>query len=255
MSVLRSVHAVARDRTFGHLEACSLSWHPAKQSILSDVSISVASDEVVGLFGRDGAGKTSLFELLAGFDAASSGVIRFNGVDITATSANERALLGLSYLPEEPSIFKGLTVEQNIQLALEFSSSADNAYSTRLEELLCTFQLDRVRQQSATSLSGGERRRCEIARAMATNPRIFILDEPFRGLDPMSIREVAQSIATLKRNGVGVIVSDYNLRDIIGLIDRAYVLHEGQMIFSGPPDQMLSDPKVRHLYLGEQFAL
>ena len=255
MSLLGSVKGVTEDRTFGHLEACSLSWNPGNRAILSDVSISVASDEVVGLFGRDGAGKTSLFELIAGFGAASSGAIRFNGVDITARAADERARLGLSYLPEEPSIFRDLSVQENIQMALDFSCFEEAYSAARLEELLCTFQLERVRHQSATSLSGGERRRCEIARAMATNPKIFILDEPFRGLDPMSVREVANAIAGLKGNGVGALVSDYDLRDLIGLIDRAYVLHEGRVIFSGDPEQMLSDPRARHVYLGEQFSL
>lgn len=226
-----------------------------RNRILSDISIHVDQNEVVGLLGRDGAGKTSLFQLLAGFVAPNSGRIILDGQDITARVADDRVRHGLSYLSEEPSIFRELSVEENIQLALGFSEPDADARIARLEELLRIFQLQRIRGQLATSLSGGERRRCEVARAMATHPAILMLDEPFRGLDPMSVKEVARTVTSLREQKIGVLISDYDLRDLIELIDRAYVLHEGTVIFSGTAAELMTDPVVRHLYLGESFSL
>lgn len=234
-------------------EAISLAV--GKVQILSDISVHVDQNEVVGLLGRDGAGKTSLFQLLAGLVAPDSGRIILDGQDITAQVADDRVHHGLSYLPEEPSVFRELSVEENIELALSFSEPDPDARSTRLEELLEAFQLQRVRGQWAESVSGGERRRCEVARAMATHPAIMMLDEPFRGLDPMSVREVTRTVASLKEQKIGVLISDYDLHDLFGLIDRAYVLHEGGVIFSGTATELMSDPVVRHLYLGKSFSL
>jgi lipopolysaccharide export system ATP-binding protein len=234
-------------------EAISLAV--GKNQILSDISVHVDQDEVVGLLGRDGAGKTSLFQLLAGLVAPDSGRIILDGQDVTEKVADDRVRHGLSYLPEEPSIFRELSVEENIELALSFSEPDPDARSTRLEELLEAFQLQRVRGQWAASVSGGERRRCEVARAMATHPAIMMLDEPFRGLDPMSVREVTRTVASLKEQKIGVLISDYDLHDLFGLIDRAYVLHEGGVIFSGTATELMSDPVVRHLYLGKSFSL
>lgn len=226
-----------------------------RTQILSDISIHVDQDEVVGLLGRDGAGKTCLFQLLAGMAAPDSGIITLDGQDITARVPDFRVHLGLSYLAEEPSIFRDLSVEENIRLALTFSEPDEDAQTARLEELLQIFQLRSVRGQAATSLSGGERRRCEVARAMASRPAILLLDEPFRGLDPMSVREVSRTIASLREQRIGVLVSDYDLHDLIELIDRAYVLHEGRVIFDGTAAELMTDPGVRHLYLGEGFSL
>jgi len=237
------------------LQVRRLRYSVGKNTILSDVSIDVANDESIGILGRDGSGKTSLFQLLAGLTAPDSGSILLNGTDITDQTADERARLGLCYLPEETSIFQGLSAEENIALALDVLEPDPAARAQRLELLLRDFHLLHVRSQVADSLSGGERRRCELARTMAGHPSILMLDEPFRGLDPMSVREVARTVAAMRHQGVGVVISDYDLHDLVGLIDRAYVLHDGQVIFSGSQAELLEDPAVRHLYLGESFTL
>ena len=239
----------------GSLVSQSVGFRIGGHQILFDVSIEVADHEIVGLLGRDGSGKTCLFELLAGLVAPSSGRIILNGVDATGWTADRRARCGLEYLPEEPSIFRELTVEENIQLALSVSDDATAAGSPQLEKLLEDFRLIEVRAQPAISLSGGERRRCEVARALAAHPTLLMLDEPFRGLDPMSVSEVSRSVERLKDVGIGVLISDYDLHDLIGLIDRAYLLHEGRIIFSGTAAELMADPAVRHFYLGESFAL
>lgn len=250
------VRAVGRASTgLASLAADSICYGIGRNQILSGISIHVDQNEVVGLLGRDGAGKTCMFQLLAGLVAPSSGKIILDGQDITATVPDVRVFLGLSYLAEEPSAFRDLSVEENIQLALTFTEPDADVRTPRLEELIRIFQLQGVRRQSATSLSGGERRRCEVARAMATNPAILLLDEPFRGLDPMSVREVSRTVASLRGQGIGVLISDYDLHDLIELIDRAYVLHKGEVIFNGTAAELMADPGVRHLYLGESFSL
>lgn len=233
----------------------AISYAIGRNQILSGVSIHVDQNEVVGLLGRDGAGKTCLFQLLAGLTTPNSGTITLDGQDIAGLMPDARVRLGLSYLAEEPSIFRELSVEENIQLPLTFLEPDAGARPARLEELLRVFQLCNVRGQSATSLSGGERRRCEVARAMATRPAILLLDEPFRGLDPMSVTEVSRIVASLRAQKVGVLISDYDLHDLIELIDRAYVLHKGEVIFEGTAAELMADPGVRHLYLGENFSL
>lgn len=238
-----------------HLVVDSLNYTIGHDQILADVSVQVSENEIVALLGRDGAGKTSLFQLLAGLVAPDSGRILLDGVDVSEETADERARLGLCYLPEEPSVFRDLSVEQNIQLALDILEPGPDARAPRLEQLLKNFQLLHVRHQPADSLSGGERRRCEVARSMAAHPSVLMLDEPFRGLDPMSVREVARALGALRNDQVGVLVSDYDLHDLIELIDRAYVLHGGRIIFSGSSEELLADPAVRHLYLGESFTL
>lgn len=245
----------ATDPWVRHLVVDSLSYTIGHDEILADVSVEVSENEIVALLGRDGAGKTSLFQLLAGLVAPDSGRILLDGVDVSEETADERARLGLCYLPEEPSVFRELSVEQNIQLALDILEPGLEARAQRLEQLLNNFQLLHVRHQPADSLSGGERRRCEVARSMAAHPSVLMLDEPFRGLDPMSVREVARALGALRNDRVGVLVSDYDLHDLIELIDRAYVLHGGRIIFSGSAEELLADPAVRHLYLGESFTL
>ena len=249
------VAAAPANGALGSLAVESVSFAIGSIPILSDVSVRVGHGEIVGLLGRDGSGKTCLFELLAGLVAPTSGRILLNGAEVTKLAADERARHGLAYLPEEPNIFRELTVEENISLALDLLEPNEAIRSDRLEALLKTFLLQKVRTQSATSVSGGERRRCEVARALAAQPAILMLDEPFRGLDPMSVAEVARVVAVLREVQIGVLISDYDLHDLIGLIDRAYVLHEGRVIFSGTAAQMMDDPVVRHLYLGESFAL
>lgn len=223
--------------------------------VLADISLQIANGETVGLLGRDGAGKTTCFETITGLLPATSGRVLLSGVDVTSWPFDHRAKAGLAYLPEAVSVFRGLTVEENILLALEVLGLPTALQEARLESLLTQFELALVRHQRATTVSGGERRRCEIARAMAVEPKIVLLDEPFRGLDPTSIASTRRTIGNLKGRSVGVLVSDYDLRDLLGLLDRVYVLHEGQLIFNGTAQELLSDADVRHLYLGKSFSL
>ena len=224
------------------------------REILQDVSLRVSSGEVVALLGRDGAGKTVCFQAIAGLAPHDAGRMLLDGREVTEWPADERARAGLSYLPEEDCIFHGLTVEENIALALELGEE-EAERSADLERLLEAFRLTALRRQQASTLSGGERRRCEVARAMAAHPAILMLDEPFRGLDPMAVAEIRRLISQLKAQGVGVLVSDYDLHDLYDVMDRAYVLHEGALVFSGDREALLSDPEVRRLYLGETFKL
>ena len=233
----------------------SLSAEAGGRRVLSQVSLEVDKGEIVGLLGRDGAGKTSCFEALAGLLPATSGRVYLNGIDITDWPLDRRARCGLTYLPEETSVFRGLTVEENIALALEVSEMRPADQGSRLETLLTEFELLRVRCQLASTVSGGERRRCEVARAMALKPTVLLLDEPFRGLDPTSIESVKRLIGSLKSCQVGVVASDYDLHDLLELTDRVYVVHDGQLIFRGSPQQLVADSDVRKVFLGESFAL
>ena len=244
-----------RPTAFGHLSVHSLSVERDGLPILKDVSFDVGPGEIVALLGRDGAGKTTCFEAIAGLTRATSGEVRLNGVDISDFPIDHRAGIGLGYLPEDISIFRALTVEDNILLALESSETGDDERAARLEALLGGFELSEVRHQLATTLSGGERRRCEVARTMALNPSIFLLDEPFRGLDPTSIGSIKRVIATLKRQKVGVFVSDYDLHDLLELTDRVCFLHQGRLIFTGGTQEFLANGEVRDLFLGESFLL
>jgi len=246
----------AHDRTaFGEVSVESLSAEFGGRKFLAEVSLRVAQGEVVGLLGRDGAGKTICFQAIAGLVPATSGGIYLHGLNVTGWPIDRRARMGLAYLPEEISIFRGLTVEENILLTLEASEPSPAARLQRLEALLANFELTVVRDQLATTISGGERRRCEIARAMALNPTIVLLDEPFRGLDPTSVASTKRAIGALRQHHVGVLVSDYDLHDLIDLLDRVYVLHHGKLIFSGTANQLMVDPQVREMYLGKSFAL
>jgi lipopolysaccharide export system ATP-binding protein len=241
--------------SFNPLSVISLDLRVGKRAILSDVSLDVARSEIVGLLGRDGAGKTSCFEAIAGLRRADSGRVLLNGLDVTDQPIEARARLGLSYLCEEASIFRSLTVEENIEIALEAARTDNSTVPQRVDSILEKFQIDHVRKQLATSLSGGERRRCEIARAVATDPAAVLMDEPFRGLDPMSIREVKETVLRLKQTGAGVLISDYNVKGMIDVMDRVYVLHEGSIVFEGPSCSMVDNPIVRHVYLGEGYVL
>lgn len=237
------------------LSVHSLSVRINGRTVLGDVSLQVAAREVVAVLGRDGAGKTTCFEAIAGITRASGGWVTLNGIDISDWPSDHRTAFGLGYLPEEVSIFRGLSVEENILAALEASEADPQTREERLESLLADFELGIVRHQSATSLSGGERRRCEVARALALNPTILLLDEPFRGLDPTSVNSTKRLISSLKDHDVGVLVSDYDLHDLLELVTRVYVLHEGRLIFTGSPSELLSDPTVRRAFLGESFSL
>ena len=249
--------AIVPDRPsdFGHLSVRSLSIRIGRRTVLDQISLEVAQGEIVGLLGRDGSGKTTFFEALAGLASAAAGQVLLNGVDITRWPIDRRAKLGLAYLSEEVSIFRDLTVEENILLPLEASVNNAAERDRRLEELLAEFELTVMRRQLATTLSGGERRRCEVARALALRPKILLLDEPFRGLDPTSVASVRRLIESLRRRQVGVLVCDYDLHDLLDLTDRVYLLHEGRLIFSGMPDRLLEDAEARRVFLGERFSL
>ncbi len=226
-----------------------------KRAVLLDVSLSVAKGEVVGLLGPNGAGKTTCFYSIMGLVRPDSGRIMLNGEDITQLPMYRRAILGLGYLPQETSIFRGLTVEQNIGSVLELAEPDGEARAARLDQLLEEFGLTRLRSAPAMALSGGERRRAEIARALAANPSIMLLDEPFAGIDPISISDIRDLVKDLKTREIGVLITDHNVRETLEIVDRACIIYGGQVLFAGSPADLVADPNVRRLYLGESFEL
>ena len=226
-----------------------------KRAVLTDVSLSVAKGEVMGLLGPNGAGKTTCFYSIMGLVKPDSGRITLDGADITGLPMYRRAILGIGYLPQETSIFRGMTVEQNISAVLEMAEPDAAARGARLETLLDEFGLGRLRSAPAMALSGGERRRCEIARALAANPSIMLLDEPFAGIDPISISDIRNLVKDLKTRGIGVLITDHNVRETLEIVDRACIIYGGQVLFSGSPEALVADPNVRRLYLGESFAM
>ena len=226
-----------------------------KRAVLSDVSLSVGRGEVVGLLGPNGAGKTTCFYSIMGLVKPDSGRILLDGDDITGLPMYRRAILGLGYLPQETSIFRGLTVEQNIVAVLELSEPDKAERMARLEFLLDEFGLTKLRKASAMALSGGERRRCEIARALAATPSIMLLDEPFAGIDPISIADIRDLVKDLKQRQIGVLITDHNVRETLDIVDRACIIYDGKVLFSGSPQELVADENVRRLYLGEGFSL
>jgi lipopolysaccharide export system ATP-binding protein len=223
--------------------------------VLSDVSLHVERGEVLGLLGPNGAGKTTCFYSIMGLVKPDSGRIMLDGDDITGLPMYRRAILGLGYLPQETSIFRGLSVEQNISAVLELSEPDKVARADRLEFLLKEFGLDHLRGSNAMALSGGERRRCEIARALAANPAIILLDEPFAGIDPLSIADIRDLVKDLKARGIGVLITDHNVRETLDIVDRACIIYDGKVLFAGSPQELVADENVRRLYLGESFSL
>jgi len=226
-----------------------------KRVVLRDVSLSVNRGEVVGLLGPNGAGKTTCFYSVMGLAAPDSGRILLDGMDITNLPMYRRAALGLGYLPQETSIFRGLTVAGNISAVLEVSEPDPVARAARLEELLEEFNIARLRDASAMSLSGGERRRCEIARALAATPSIMLLDEPFAGIDPISIADIRTLVGHLKDRDIGVLITDHNVRETLEIVDRACIIYDGRVLFEGTPEALVRDETVRRVYLGEDFSL
>jgi lipopolysaccharide export system ATP-binding protein len=226
-----------------------------KRTVLQDVSLSVSRGEVVGLLGPNGAGKTTCFYSVMGLVKPDGGRILLDGQDITSLPMYRRAILGLGYLPQETSIFRGLTVEQNIMSVLEVAEPDKTVRRTRLEKLLGEFGLTGLRASSAMALSGGERRRCEIARALAADPSIMLLDEPFAGIDPISISDIRDLVKELKGRDIGVLITDHNVRETLDIVDRACIIYDGQVLFQGTPEALVADADVRRLYLGESFAL
>jgi lipopolysaccharide export system ATP-binding protein len=226
-----------------------------RKVVLRDVSLSVERGEVVALLGPNGAGKTTCFYSVMGLVRPDSGRIVLEGQDITRLPMYRRAILGLGYLPQETSIFRGLTVAQNISAVLEVAVKGKAARRERLEQLLGEFHMTHLRDAPAMALSGGERRRCEIARALAADPSIMLLDEPFAGIDPISINDIRDLIQELKKRDIGVLITDHNVRETLDIVDRAYIIYGGEVLFTGSPADLVRDENVRKLYLGESFEL
>ncbi len=239
----------------GGLEVVSIAKSYDKRAVLTDISLSVGRGEVLGLLGPNGAGKTTCFYSVMGLVKPDSGRILLDGVDITNLPMYRRAILGLGYLPQETSIFRGMTVEQNINCVLELIEPDKAVRARELDRLLEEFSLTRLRTSPAMALSGGERRRCEIARALAANPSIMLLDEPFAGIDPLSIADIRDLVKDLKTRGIGVLITDHNVRETLDIVDRACIIYGGQVLFAGSPEALVADENVRRLYLGEGFTL
>lgn len=230
------------------------------RQVVHDVSLEVESGEVVGLLGPNGAGKTTSFYMIVGLVASDAGQIMLDGNSISRLPIHRRAVLGLSYLPQEASVFRKLTVEQNIRAILELQHEDGKRLSkARLDErlgaLLADLQIEKLRENQAMSLSGGERRRVEIARALATNPRFVLLDEPFAGIDPIAVIEIQRIVRFLKERNIGVLITDHNVRETLGICDRAYIINQGSVLASGRPDDIIANESVRRVYLGEHFRM
>jgi lipopolysaccharide export system ATP-binding protein len=237
------------------LAADNLGKHFKQRPVLRDVSLYVRRGEAVGLLGPNGAGKTTCFYIITGLLQPDYGTISLDGGDITSLPMYRRARLGIGYLPQEASIFRGLSVEANIRAVLEVAEPVRGKREAKLDELLAEFSLTHLRRAPALALSGGERRRVEIARALASDPSFMLLDEPLAGIDPINVAEIRDLVGHLKDRGIGVLITDHNVRDTLDLIDRAYILHEGHVLMEGAPDQIVADEGVRRVYLGERFSL
>lgn len=222
---------------------------------MRDVSLDVDSGEVVGLLGPNGAGKTTCFYMMVGLVPADAGAIHIDEQDVTHQPIHRRAGLGLSYLPQESSIFRKLTVQENVRAILELRLQDKQAINSRLDELLEELHVAHLRNNSAISLSGGERRRVEIARALATNPRFVLLDEPFAGVDPIAVLDIQKIVGFLRGRNIGVLITDHNVRETLGICDRAYIINEGLVMASGNPDDIIRNESVRKVYLGEHFRM
>ncbi|KMN80037.1 LPS export ABC transporter ATP-binding protein [Chromobacterium alkanivorans] len=226
-----------------------------KRTVVKDVALEIASGEVVGLLGPNGAGKTTSFYMIVGLIGADDGEIRLDDQVITHYPIHQRARLGLGYLPQEASIFRRMTVEENIAAILEVSGLKGKELEKELELLLDDLNIGHLRDSSALSLSGGERRRVEIARVLATRPRFILLDEPFAGVDPIAVIDIQKIISFLKERGIGVLITDHNVRETLRICDRAYIISEGSVLASGEPEELVNNEKVREVYLGEHFHL
>jgi lipopolysaccharide export system ATP-binding protein len=223
--------------------------------VVKDVSLTVRSGEVVGLLGPNGAGKTTCFYMIVGLVKIDGGSITLDGADVGVMPIHRRAGLGLSYLPQEASIFRKLTVEQNIRAILELKNYTDEEIEQHLESLLADLHIEHLRDAAAMSLSGGERRRVEIARALAMNPRFVLLDEPFAGIDPIAVIDIQKLIRFLTERGIGILITDHNVRETLGICDRAYIINDGTVLAAGNPDEIIHNESVRRVYLGEHFRL
>ncbi|MEH3145696.1 MAG: LPS export ABC transporter ATP-binding protein [Methylobacterium frigidaeris] len=225
------------------------------RTVVHDAGLVVHNGEAVGLLGPNGAGKTTIFYMITGLVSADRGTISLDGHEITHLPMYQRARLGIGYLPQEASIFRGLNVEDNIRAVLEVVEPDRKARERKLDSLLEEFNITRLRKAPSIALSGGERRRCEIARALASSPSFMLLDEPFAGIDPIAVGDIQDLVMHLKGRGIGVLITDHNVRETLGLIDRAYIAHSGRILTEGTPEQIVADPEARRLYLGEDFRL
>src|SRR6476619_4022670 len=237
------------------LRSAHLVKNYGRRRVVDDVSLEVGKGEVVGLLGANGAGKTTTFYMIVGLERPDNGTVSLGGRDVTRLPMYLRARLGLGYLPQEPSIFRKLTTAQNILAVLETMSLSRRERLTRLEELLEEFGIAHVRNTRGDALSGGERRRTEIARALATEPQYILLDEPFAGIDPKAVDDIQNVILYLRGRGIGILITDHNVRETLGVTDRAYIMAEGKIFRSGKPQDLTDDAEVRRLYLGEKFRM
>ena len=239
----------------GYLAVHSVEKSFGTRKVVRGVSIYVRRGEAVGLLGPNGAGKTTVFYMITGLIKADRGAIELDGHDVTKLPMYQRARLGIGYLPQEASIFRGLTVEQNIRAVLEVVEPSRKKREAELDSLLDEFNITRLRKTPSIALSGGERRRVEIARALATRPNYMLLDEPFAGIDPIAVGDIQDLVRHLTNRGIGVLITDHNVRETLGLTDRAYIVYAGEILTEGSPDEIVADPDVRRLYLGEEFRL
>ena len=258
VSVATPDHARANDQPGGEggvLAVFNLGKSYGGRAVVKDVSIAVRRGEAVGLLGPNGAGKTTVFYMITGLVRPEKGVIELDGYNVTKLPMYQRARLGIGYLPQEASIFRGLNVEDNIRAVLEVTEPDRAAREVALNSLLEEFDIARLRKAPSIALSGGERRRCEIARALAGKPSFMLLDEPFAGIDPIAVGDIQDLVRHLKGRGIGVLITDHNVRETLGLIDRAYIIHSGHVLTEGPPDEIVAHPDVRRFYLGEDFKM
>ncbi|MEO1139482.1 MAG: LPS export ABC transporter ATP-binding protein [Pseudomonadota bacterium] len=244
---------IAHENTGLTVESLRKSYN--KRVVIRDVSLQLRQGEVVALLGPNGSGKTTTFYAIAGLIYPEGGHVKIDGRDVTGLPMYRRAKLGVGYLPQEMSIFRGMSVEDNIMAILDISGSNRHKRRERLEELLSDFSIEHLRRAPALALSGGERRRVEIARCLAAHPKYLLLDEPFAGVDPISVGDIRHLVADLKKRGIGVLITDHNVRETLEIVDRAYILHDGQVLMSGTPDEVVSNENVRRVYLGENFRI
>lgn len=244
-----------QEQATGGLSVRNLRKSYRKRLVIRDVSLELARGEVIALLGPNGSGKTTCFYNIAGLITPDSGQVVIDGTDATALPMFRRARLGIGYLPQEVSIFRGLSVEDNILAVLELWISDRHKRRERLEELLGDFSIGHLRTAPALALSGGERRRVEIARCLASNPRYLLLDEPFAGVDPIAVGEIRSLVHDLKTRGIGVLITDHNVRETLGIVDRAYILHDGKVMMSGTSQEVIADENVRRVYLGDSFQI
>lgn len=239
----------------GTLVARGLTKNYRGRQVVNGVTFGVRAGEAVGILGPNGAGKTTCFYMVTGLVPVDSGSIEIDGFDVTEMPMYRRARLGIGYLPQEASIFRGLSVEDNIRAVLEVVEKDKHRRAGQLDDLLNEFKISHLRKSMAIALSGGERRRLEIARALASRPNFMLLDEPFAGIDPIAIADIQQLVRHLTSRGIGVLITDHNVRETLGLVDRAYIIHAGQVLTHGSPDEIVANPDVRQFYLGDEFSL